>query len=422
MIGPGILVAATGVGAGDLATGAFTGNQLGVAILWAVLVGAFLKFTLNEGLARWQLATDQTLLEGCVTHFGLAAHALFIAYLVLWCFFVGVALMSATGVTAHAIYPIFHDPPEAAAGAMTAAVKGKIVYGIAHSMIGVALIFLGGYKLFEKVMSVCIAVMFVTVVITAVTLASDWGAILSGLVWPTIPQFGEEGLGWTVALMGGVGGTVTVLCYGYWIREEQRSGIEFLTTCRVDLAVGYTMTAMFGVGMVIIGSTIEVEGNGAGLIVALADQLQERLGSVGRWAFLIGAWGAVMSSLLGVWQSIPYLFADYAQLMQTKYRGAAPKPVDSRSPVYRWAMLLLATIPMIGLWHSFKEMQKVYAIVGALFLPMLAAALLYLNGSAKLVGAENRNRPWTTAALWLTLLFFALYGGWSAYTKVSGAT
>ena len=40
MIAPGLLVAATGVGAGDLATAAFTGKQLGVAVLWAVLVGA----------------------------------------------------------------------------------------------------------------------------------------------------------------------------------------------------------------------------------------------------------------------------------------------------------------------------------------------------------------------------------------------
>ncbi len=70
LVGPGILVAATGVGAGDLAIASFTGSMLGLTILWAVLLGAFLKFVLNEGLARWQLATGDTLLEGCVEHFG----------------------------------------------------------------------------------------------------------------------------------------------------------------------------------------------------------------------------------------------------------------------------------------------------------------------------------------------------------------
>ena len=56
-------MAATGVGAGDLATGAFTGSALGTAVLWAVLAGAALKYALNEGLARWQLVTGETLLE-----------------------------------------------------------------------------------------------------------------------------------------------------------------------------------------------------------------------------------------------------------------------------------------------------------------------------------------------------------------------
>ena len=66
MLGPGILVAATGVGAGDLATGALAGSNVGVAILWAVVAGAVFKFVLNEGLARWQLATGSTLLEGTI--------------------------------------------------------------------------------------------------------------------------------------------------------------------------------------------------------------------------------------------------------------------------------------------------------------------------------------------------------------------
>ena len=69
-IGPGLLVAATGVGAGDLATASFTGSRLGTAVLWAVVLGGFFKFVLNEGLARWQLATGTTFLEGVARHFG----------------------------------------------------------------------------------------------------------------------------------------------------------------------------------------------------------------------------------------------------------------------------------------------------------------------------------------------------------------
>ena len=152
VIGPGLLVAATGVGAGDLATATFTGNHLGTAALWAVIVGAFFKYILNEGLARWQLATGTTLLEGIIQKFGVGAAWIFLPYLFLWSFFVGAALMGACGVTMHAIIPIYSNPSHA-----------KIAFGILHSLVGVILVLLGGFRLFEKVMGFCIAVMFVTV-------------------------------------------------------------------------------------------------------------------------------------------------------------------------------------------------------------------------------------------------------------------
>ncbi|MGB5817564.1 MAG: Nramp family divalent metal transporter, partial [Thermoanaerobaculia bacterium] len=281
-IGPGMLVAATGVGAGDLATASIVGSKLGVAVLWAVVVGAFLKFVLNEGLARWQLVTGETLIEGAVKRFGRTVSYLFLAYLLIWSVAVGRALVSACGVTAHALFPVFDD-----------ATTGKIVFGVAHSLLGVALVWFGGYRLFERVMSVCIVLMFVTVVITAALLRPDIGAVLQGLAWPSIPRLDLGGLAWTVALLGGVGGTVTVLCYGYWIRQEGRESVDDISLCRLDLATGYAATAIFGIAMIIVGSTIEVEGGGAGLLVTLSTRLGESLGPVGRYVFLVGAWGAV---------------------------------------------------------------------------------------------------------------------------------
>ena len=36
--------------------------------MWALALGTFLNFVLTEGLARWQLATGATLLEGWARH------------------------------------------------------------------------------------------------------------------------------------------------------------------------------------------------------------------------------------------------------------------------------------------------------------------------------------------------------------------
>jgi hypothetical protein len=220
-----------------------------------------------------------------------------------------------------------------------------------------------------------------------------------------------------VALMGGVGGTLTILCYGYWIREERRSGAQSLRTCRIDLGVGYTMTALFGIAMVIIGSTVEIEGGGSNLLVALAERLAGPLGAPGKWVFLIGALGAVFSSLLGCWQAVPYLFADVWALVRQRRSVDALEAatVDTRSIPYRAYQLALAAVPMLGLFFSFREVQKIYAVGGALFVPMLALILLILNGRRAWVGAL-KNRGLTVAALLTTLIFFA----WIGFARISG--
>lgn len=393
-VGPGLLVAATGVGAGDLATASIVGSRLGLGVLWAVLVGATLKYVLTEGLARWQLATGTTLLEGAVRYLGRPASYFFLVYLLVWSFAVGRALVSACGVTAYALVPVFADP-----------VTGKVVFGVAHSLAGVALVLVGGFRLFERVMSVSIGLMFVTVITTAVALRPDLSAVVRGALVPTIPRVAEGGLVLTVALLGGVGGTVTLLCYGYWIREVGRDGPEDLRLCRWDLATGYAATAVFGVAMVIVGSTVQVEGGGATLLVDLASRLGETLGPFGRVFFLVGAWCAVATSLLGVWQSVPYLFADLWRLLA----GSREREVDTGGLPYRAFLVALGLASIAGLFSSFVRIQMVYAVLGAFFVPMLALALLVLNRRQESMG-DLRNGLLARIALLGALSLFLIFG------------
>ena len=389
---PGILIAATGIGAGDLATASFSGSHLGLAVLWAVVAGGIMKYYLTEGLARWQLVTGYTFIEGVAKNFGKLVGWLFLPYLFLWSFFVGSALMSACGATLYAIIPLFDSPQ-----------NGKIIFGIIASLSGFVLVRMGGYILFEKVMAVCIAIMFVTVLVTAGLLWPGFTEVFEGLFIPSVPHAEGVGVTWTVALIGGIGGTVTMLCYGYWIQVKGRTSPQMISVSRIDLATGYAVTILFGLAMVIIGSTIRVEGSGAGLLVILSEKLQEPLGNWGKWFFLIGAFGAVFSSLLGVWQAVPYLFADLWKLF---VKGEAQNTSDqlTRSSEYRFYMMAIALIPMLGLFISFKEIQKFYALAGSLFIPMLAVAILALNRKKYL--QEYRNKPLTVIILLATLLFF----------------
>src|SRR5699024_11726718 len=64
IIGPGIVLAATSIGSGDLITSTSAGADFGISLAWAAIIGVTLKFFVTEGVGRWTLDTGQTIVEG----------------------------------------------------------------------------------------------------------------------------------------------------------------------------------------------------------------------------------------------------------------------------------------------------------------------------------------------------------------------
>ena len=185
--GPGLAIAATGVGAGDLVTSAVAGSRYGLGLAWAIVVGAGLKFALNEGLARWQLATGTTLISGWTSHFGNWVKWSFLLYLVLWSWVVGGALASACGLAAHSLFPNFSIP----------------VWGSIHSLVAILFVLWGRYLWFERLMKIFVALMFCSLIVSALIIVdgSQWMSVFTG-VW-SLPQQGWQ---FSLGVMGGVGG------------------------------------------------------------------------------------------------------------------------------------------------------------------------------------------------------------------------
>jgi Mn2+/Fe2+ NRAMP family transporter len=389
-IAPGLLVAATGVGAGDLVTASLAGSDLGYRVLWAAWVGAALKWVLNEGLARWQLATGTTLIEGWRDHLGRWVNWLFLVYLGLWTIAVGGSLIKACAVAAAALAGTGPD--------------SLFWWGAGQSLLGLLLVLLGRFTLFETLMSLCIGLMFLAVTCSALKVGNFTGFELwKGLLIPSVPA---GGLGWTLGVMGGVGGTVTLLSYGYWIKEQGRAKPADLKDCRIDLGVGYAMTAFFGIAMIVIGSQLPTGGKGNAVALGIAHVLGSQISPVLGWLFLVGFWAAVFSSLLGVWQGVPYLFADFWRL---KKGHAEPGHGLASTSSYRGCLLFLAIAPLAVQSLSLKEIAWLYAVLGSLFMPFLAATLLYLNGW-KLRGHTLANPWWINTGLLATLIFFTYQG------------
>jgi Mn2+/Fe2+ NRAMP family transporter len=388
-LGPGIVIAATGLGAGDLITASVAGAKYGVAILWAAVAGAVLKFTLNEGLARWQLATGTTLLEGWVRRLPRFWSLYFFVYLLLWSFIVAGALMAATGLAAHALLP-----------ALSVEAGGAL-----QSLLAAALVVFGRYRLLEAMMKFFIALMFAVVLYCAVALQPDWGAVIGALAVPRLP---EGSVLFLLGVIGGVGGSVTLLSYGYWIRERGWRGAAHLGQVRTDLLVAYTLTGVFGMAIMIISAGVSPEiMSGSKMVLAVAEQVGATLGDVGKWCFLVGFWGAVFSSMLGVWQGVPYLFADFVH----EWRGSGgEKRIETDSAAYRAYLAYLALPPMVLLWVGKPVwVVLVYSVAGAAFMPLLAGLLLYMNGWREWLGPLRNRWPANFTLLFALALFVALF-------------
>ena len=395
-IGPGLAIAATGVGAGDLLAAMLAGAGFGTTLVWVIVVGAALKFGLNEGVARWQLATGTTLLEGWCRYLGWPMKAYFLVYLVLWSFIVAGGLMSACGVAAHALWPVL-------------SIRS---WGIVHSLVALALVAAGRYAFFETVMKVLIGLMTLTLLVSVTMVGPDLGSVLRGLV-PTLPPGSAVA---TLSLMGGVGGSVTLLAYGYWIREKGWRGSDSIGIVRIDLTVGYVLTGLFGIAMLLLAAAVLGGGGtlpeGSQSLIACGDAIREATtqrfgataGGTAAMVFLVGVWGAIFTSTLGVWNGVPYIFADFLNTL----RGSYGEKVNTTASAYRGFLVFLALPPMALLFLDRPIwIIKIYTLTGGLFMPLLAGTLLWLNSRRSLVG-EMRNGCVATGTLVLALVLFLL--------------
>ena len=388
LIGPGLVVAATGVGAADLVATLIAGSKYGYALLWAAVLGCLMKIVLVEGAGRYSLATGQTIYEGW-SSLGRWTHWYFGPYIVIWGFVYGAAAMAGTGLALTALFPVL----------------GVKAWGILSGFIGLALVWSGRYGIFEKVLSAMVLLMFVSMVGAAVVTLPNLLELVTGLL-PTIPDGAILNV---LSVAGGVGGTITLAAYGYWLREKGWTTPRHMRVMRLDNGVAYTVTGLFVVSTLIVGAELLYS---AQIAVATGDQgmldlsnvLEDRYGAAAGTVFLVGFWAAAMSSLVGVWNGVSLMFADFVGHV----RGHDANHPDSRAGgKYYKAYVLWLTIPPIALIFTGQPVYLIlaYGVLGAFFMPFLAVTLLWILNTDR-VPTRWRNKPASNIALVICALAF----------------
>jgi hypothetical protein len=119
--------------------------------------------------------------------------------------------------------------------------------------------------------------------------------------------------------------------------------------------------------------------------------------------------GGVFASLLGVWQSVPYLYADFYGILKKYPDHLRKEIVKVTSLQYRLALVFITVAPLpFAFIRRPLVIIVAYTIIGSLFIPFLAATLLYLNNRVRWTEPIPHNR-WPTNAL--LVLILALFVG-----------
>jgi Mn2+/Fe2+ NRAMP family transporter len=403
IVGPGLVVAATGVGAADMVATLVAGSRYGYGLFWAVIVGVFLKIILVEGAGRYTLATGKTIFEGWRS-LGKWTTWYFGPYIMIWGFVYGATAMSSAALPLAAVFPILP----------------LWAWAILMGLAGFAMVWWGKYATFEKITAALVGMMFVTVVGLAIIATPNIPEMIAGLV-PMIPE-AKDGVFYTMALAGGVGGTITLAAYGYWLREKGWYTPKWMKVMRIDNSMAYVMTGIFVVAMMIVGAEV-VRSAGVSLsagdegLLGLSDVLKAEYGDVVGTGFLIGFWAASFSSLIGVWNGVSLMFADFWGNMRGKKSGHADTRVGGK--YFKFYLLWLTFPPMI-LFALGKPIGLIlaYGALGALFMPFLALTLLgLLNG--KRIPKAWANKLHTNIALGCCALLFVVLGLQQLWTSLS---
>jgi len=416
-IGPGLILAGTVVGSGELITTTVLGAENGYSLLWLILVSCLIKIVVQNELGRYTIGTGETSLEAFNRipgpHLGVSW--------VVWTWFLAqIMVMFGIGGMLGAISEVLNT--------MAPGVPIKAWIWVIN-VVTVALLVAGRYELVEKASIVMVVGFTVITVISAGYLLGQpqyfsWVQVTGGLTF----QLPEGGFLTAVAVFGITGvGASELSIYPYWCIEKgyarftgprpntsgdsadadgagqwqarARGWIRVMGFDVVNAMVFYTLTTvafyLLGAG-VLRGMGVMPEGSG--MVDTLSNMYTETLGGWSRYVFLPGAAAVFYSTVFAGTAARGRMMADVMALL-----GAYDKKNYALRLTYTRVFIVFFLLVPTTFFLFVEEpvlMVKIAGLTEAMLLPVVAFSTVYLR--YRHLPKAILPKGWITLALWLT--------------------
>ncbi len=406
-IGPGLILAGSIVGTGELIATTNLGATQGYVLLWLILFSCVIKVFVQVELGRYAITHGKTTLAALDSLPGPRLGTSWLSWLWLFMMLATQAQIAAMeGLIGQAVDMAFPNASnwvarqagaiQPAWGEYLAGHKEHFWAGLT-SLAAVVLLLSGGYKRLEHITTALVAlVTFVTV-----------GCVLV-LPWTDYPIRGAElarGFEFTLPLTGvaaafsafgitGVGAS-ELFAYPYWCLEkgygrsvgprtddpawaERARG--WLRVMQLDAWFSMVVFTVATVAFYLLGAAVlapqGLEPKGSAMIATLSQMYVQPLGLWARQAFLIGAWAVLFKTLYVATAANSRLTADFLDLT-----GFWPQASErSRERTIRGFCVLYPMLAF-GLYLAIRDpgaLVKAGGYAQGLMLPLIAGATLYL--------------------------------------------
>ena len=390
--GPGVLIAAAFIGPGTVTACILAGVGFGYALLWAMVLSIVATIVLQGMAARLGIVTQQGLADVIKQELKTK-----------WLRFGVVGIILAAIVVGNAAYE---------AGNLGGAVLGmqalfgneySLVYPYIIGSIAFFLLYLGSYKVLEKVFVALVLVMSFSFILTAVLTGPNLLAVLEGLFVPKIPQ---DGILTIIALVG-----TTVVPYNLFLHaslvSEKWKTIDGLPAARRDTIVAVVLGGF--VSICIIISAAVITNTEVNTVMDMAQALEPLYGASARYFMGAGLFAAGITSAITAPLAAAYVanscFGWKANLKDIRFRSV-------------WMLILGLGIFFLSFNIKPIEIIKFAQIANGILLPIIAVFLLWVVNRTSVMGAYKNTR--FQNILGILIIALAIILGAKSILKVIG--
>ncbi|WP_062234636.1 Nramp family divalent metal transporter [Fictibacillus sp. FJAT-27399] len=377
--GPGIVVALTWLGAGDLVSASVAGASYGYGLMWALALSLLIRFAIVNIMARYQLCNSEgiSILQGfsrlhkSLPYF-LGLYALIMGHLYNASVIIG---------TGEVLAWIFNFGP-------------PFMWSVFTGIVSLFIIRKNIFNTIENVMKVLLAVMTISIVGLAIWSTPSVGNLVKGTIGFDIPaNVGAYGaLLLVLSLIGTVAGSINNFSYMYFIKDKGWSNPLDKRLQRNDLLFGIIMTILITLSIWIVGAEI-LKPNGIQVIGLndLSNILSIHFGYFGSFLFYLGVFGALYSSYIGNANGLPKLAIDSLQIIKHERKEKFGEKLDN-DPLFKWFSLFILITPILWAIPGMPGFVTVTLYVSALSvigIPVISIGILILSNKKELGKYRN---------------------------------